>query len=185
MKTQFEILIICLSAKHKIHLYICNPKIKRKINMKNKILLLIVALSFSSLAYAGDKEDVIKQIMDNNKNLNKTRTASVDYSSQGALEFWSSGGLLQKIKPSGRPESYQSVNMTVKHVEVIILVPEKAAVAMYYQEGSMKPKGAPAVSHYMTRVTQAFVKEGGVWKVSASHWSPITGGSGTSQTSIN
>ena len=75
--------------------------------------------------------------------------------------------------------------MTVKHVEVIILVPEKAAVAMYYQEGSMKPKGAPAVSHYMTRVTQAFVKEGGIWKVSASHWSPITGGSGTSQTSIN
>ena len=75
--------------------------------------------------------------------------------------------------------------MKPKHIEVIVLVPGKAAVAMYYSEGSMKPKGAAAVSHYMTRVTQAFVKEDNKWKVRASHWSPIQGGSGTSQTSVD
>jgi ketosteroid isomerase-like protein len=48
----------------------------------------------------------------------------------------------------------------------------------------MKPKGAPAVNHYLTRVTQVFVKEDGKWKIRASHWSPISGGSGTTQTSL-
>ena len=48
----------------------------------------------------------------------------------------------------------------------------------------MKPKTLPAISHYMTRVTQAYVKENGEWKVRASHWSPILGGTGTNQSSI-
>ena len=74
---------------------------------------------------------------------------------------------------------------TLVHVLVVILVPKKAAVAMYYSEGSMKPKNAPAVSHYLTRVTQVYVKEGGTWKIRASHWSPVSGGSGTSQTALN
>ena len=29
---------------------------------------------------------------------------------------------------------------------------------------------------------QVFVKEGGKWKIRSSHWSPISGGSGTTQT---
>jgi len=41
------------------------------------------------------------------------------------------------------------------------------------------------VSHYLTRVTQVYVKEGGSWKIRASHWSPVSGGSGTSQSSLN
>ena len=40
--------------------------------------------------------------------------------------------------------------------------------------GTAKPKGAPAVSHYMTRGTQVFVKEDGEWKVRSSHYSPIS-----------
>jgi hypothetical protein len=40
---------------------------------------------------------------------------------------------------------------------------------------------AAAVSHYLTRVTQVLVKEAGKWKIRSSHWSAITGGSGTSQ----
>jgi uncharacterized protein len=72
-----------------------------------------------------------------------------------------------------------------KHIKIIVLVPGKAAVAMFYSEGSMKAKGLPTVSHYMTRATQAFVKEGGKWKVAASHWSALKGGAGTNQTTID
>ena len=134
---------------------------------------------------AGDKEDLIKQILANNEYSKKNNQAADEYSSKGALEFWSSGGLLQTVKPSGRPEKYDYMNIDFKHIEVVILVPKKAAVAMYYSEGSMKPENAPAVSHYLTRVTQVYVKEGGSWKIRASHWSPVSGGSGTSQSSLN
>jgi hypothetical protein len=48
----------------------------------------------------------------------------------------------------------------------------------------MKPKGLPAVPNYRTRVTQAFVKEDGMWRVKAAHWSPLQGGAGTSQTVV-
>ena len=52
-------------------------------------------------------------------------------------------------------------------------------------EGAMKPKDSPGVSHYMTRVMQVYVMENGEWKVRAAHWSPIQGGSGTSQTALD
>ena len=61
----------------------------------------------------------------------------------------------------------------------------EAAVAMYYSEGSMQVTGGPLVSHYLTRVLQVFVKEDGKWVVGAAHWSPVAGGSGTTQTSLD
>ena len=146
-----------------------------------KILFGIVVIS--SFLVAGDVEEIKKQIMDNNEYSNKNNRSINEYSKNGALEYWSSGGLIQEIDPDGRPEEYDYFNIKVKHIEVVVLVPKKAAVAMYYSEGSMKPKNSPAVNHYLTRVTQAYVKENGKWKIRASHWSPIQGGSGTSQTS--
>ena len=92
---------------------------------------------------------------------------------------------MQKVESNVRPELYDYANLDVKHIEVIILVPKKAAVAMYYSEGSLKPKNSAAVGHYLTRVTRAYVKENGQWRVRASHWSPVMGGSGTSQTSLD
>ena len=139
----------------------------------------------SPLVFAGDVDEVKKQIISSSEYLSKNKRSINDYSNEGGLEFWSSGGLMHEIDPDGRPEVYDYANVKPKHIEVMILVPGKAAVAMYYSEGAMKPKGSPAVSHYMTRVTQAFVKEGGKWKVRASHWSPIQGGAGTSQTSVD
>ena len=146
-----------------------------------KILFGIVVIS--SFLVAGDVEEIKKQIMDNNEYSNKNNRSVNEYSKNGALEYWSSGGLIQEIDPDGRPEEYDYFNIKVKHIEVVVLVPKKAAVAMYYSEGSMKPKNSPAVNHYLTRVTQAYVNENGKWKIRASHWSPIQGGSGTSQTS--
>ena len=153
--------------------------------MKSAKLFLSLTVFFSSVLLAGDKEDIIKQIMASNDYVNKTKTNMSEYSKDGALEFWSSGGLLHEVGPDGRSDEYESFNMNIKHVEVLILVPKKAAVAMYYSEGSMTPKGSKPVGHYMTRVTQAFVKENGEWRVRASHWSPIMGGAGTSQTATN
>tara|TARA_B110000914_G_C15149476_1_gene303218 strand:+ start:94 stop:555 length:462 start_codon:yes stop_codon:yes gene_type:complete len=148
-----------------------------------RLILQIAVVSMSStFILAGDAEDVKKHIEDGFEYLNKMKKNLNDYSKDGALEFWSSGGLLQKISSSGRPESYDDVNLTPKHIEVVILAPEKAAVALYYSEGYLKPKGSKAVDHYLTRVSQAFVKENGEWRTRTSHWSPVKGGYGTSQT---
>ena len=153
--------------------------------MKTAKLFLSLTVFFSSVLLAGDKEDIIKQIMASNNYVNKNKTNMSEYSKDGALEFWSSGGLLHEVGPGGRSDEYESFNMSIKHVEVLILVTKKAAVAMYYSEGSMTPKRSKPVGHYMTRVTQAFVKENGEWRIRASHWSPIMGGAGTSQTATN
>ena len=61
------------------------------------------------------------------------------------------------------------------------LVPGNAAIAMYYNEGSIKPKGYGAVAHYLTRTSETFVNENGKWVMVTGHYSPITGGQGTSQ----
>jgi len=151
--------------------------------MKQFFKILFGIAVISSFLVAGDVEEIKKQIMDNNEYSNKNNRSVNEYSKNGALEYWSSGGLIQEIDPDGRPEEYDYFNIKVKHIEVVVLVPKKAAVAMYYSEGSMKPKNSPAVNHYLTRVTQAYVNENGKWKIRASHWSPIQGGSGTSQTS--
>ena len=135
------------------------------------------------MIFAGDAEDVKQSIEDSFTYLNKMKKSLNDYSKDGALEFWSSGGLLQTIDPSGRPETYDEISLTPKHIEVVVLAPGKAAAAMYYSEGNMKPKGSDSVGHYLTRVSQTFVKEGGEWKTRTSHWSPVKGGYGTSQTS--
>jgi len=153
--------------------------------MKHCIKIMFVFTVMFSMVSAGDVEDIKKQIMDNNEYFRKNKRGADEYSNLGALEFWSSGGLMQKVESNVRPELYDFVNLDVKHIEVIVLVPKKAAVAMYYSEGSMKPKNSAAVGHYLTRVTRAYVKEDGQWKVRASHWSPVMGGSGTSQTSLD
>ena len=147
--------------------------------------IMVMSLTIPAMLFAGDKEEIIAQIMENNAYLNKHKRPMAEYSEKGALEFWSSGGLLHEIESAGRLGTYDDINMAIKHIEVIVLVPGKAAVAMYYSEGSMKPKGSPPVSHYMTRVTQALVKEGDSWKIRASHWSQLKGGSGTTQSNTN
>ena len=153
--------------------------------MKNMTLLAIVALTLgatSVYAQSDTEREVTQTILASNDYSNKNlKTNADDYSAKGALEFWSSGGLLQEIAPGSRADEYDSIFLKSKHIRVLTLIEGQAAVAHYYTEGSMKPKGSPAVSHYMTRVTQVFVKEAGKWKIRSSHFSPITGGSGTSQ----
>ena len=143
---------------------------------------VVIMILCTALAFASDAEEIKKTIEDDFAYLNKNKRSKNEYSKNGALEFWSSGGLLHKIDASGRPETYDEVNLSPKHIEVLVLAPGKAAAAFYYSEGRLKPKGSAGVDHYLTRVSQTFVKEGGKWKTRSSHWSPVKGGSGTSQT---
>lgn len=151
--------------------------------MKKIITSIIVfSLVFSTILFAGDEEEIIAHIEKREAYLSQYKKYMKEISEEGTLEFWSSGGLMHQISGPGRTGVYDSINLTSKHIEVIVLVPGKAAVAMYYTEGTMKSKGSPSVDNYLTRVSQAFVKEDGEWKVRASHWSPLKGGSGTNQT---
>jgi hypothetical protein len=153
--------------------------------MKSKIIILIIGIFSSSYLFSGDIEDIREQIYDNLKYFNDNNQSPGEYSKHGALEFWSSGGLMQEIRAGEQPSVYESVSLSYKHMEVIVLVPKKAAVVMYYSEGSLKTQNSPTVNHYLTRVTQALVKEDGRWKVRASHWSPVKGGSGTTATTLD
>ena len=157
--------------------------------MKKIILILSGILLFAgSFAHADEatEQEVIKSIMDGNA-YTKTNLMDQDdtVSKDGSLEFWSSGGLLQELEAGTEPGEYESYNIDGKHIRVITLVPGQIAVAQFYSEGSMAPKGSAAVSNYRTRATQVLVKEDGKWKLRAAHWSPIAGGSGTSQTAVD
>jgi len=157
--------------------------------MKKLIFVLIGVFVFAAGAAQADtatEEAVIKTINDANDYATKNLKGESDtVSKDGSLEFWSSGGFLQELSPGATQEEFDSINIDAKHIEVITLVPGKIAVAMYYSEGSMKPKDGPAVSNYRTRVTEVYVKEGGKWKTRAAHWSPIAGGAGTNQTAVD
>ncbi|HSG08750.1 MAG TPA: hypothetical protein VLA36_10365 [Longimicrobiales bacterium] len=106
-----------------------------------------------------------------------------DYASEGALEFWSSGGLVQNVPPDSPALSYESFNLVPKYIWVIP-VTDDVAVAQFYVEGSYQQVGQPPVDHYFTRATQVYVREGGAWKIRAAHFSPVQGGTGTRQTAI-
>jgi len=156
--------------------------------MRGFATLVVAGLAIGpSLAYGQTQteREVTQRILESAEYVNANLMGETDdYSRHGALEFWSSGGLLNEIPPSGRPESFDAINITPKHIKVIPLVEGQAAVAHFYSEGMIKPKGAAAVGHYLTRVTQVFVKEDGKWKVRSSHWSAVTGGGGTTQTAL-
>ena len=83
-------------------------------------------------------------------------------------------------KPDDPPIEYESFSIEPKHIEVIRLSDDAAAV-LYYAEGSMQPKGRAVVPRYLTRVMEVYVLEDGAWKARAGHWSPLVGGGGTSR----
>jgi len=105
------------------------------------------------------------------------------YSAEGALEFWSSGGLVQNVPPDSPVQTYESFNLVPKYIWVVSLA-EDVAMAQFYVEGSFQPTGQPPVDHYFTRATEIFVRENGEWMIRGSHWSPVVGGRGTPDTAV-
>lgn len=150
------------------------------------VVVAVVLAVVPTLAAADTAEEIKTVIQEQMAYANKNLKDAPDtVSEEGALQFWSSGGLMQWV-PSDAPDTeYDFQSLTPKHVKVITLVEGQAAVAMYYTEGGFQAKGGQPVPNYLTRVTEVYVKEGGTWKVRAAHWSPIAGGSGTNQNSID
>ncbi|MEO2175818.1 MAG: hypothetical protein ABGY96_17135, partial [bacterium] len=74
-------------------------------------------------------------------------------------------------------------NLHPKHIKVIE-INVTTAVALYYVEGNLQLKGSENNPKYLTRVMQVYVKEEGGWKIRAAHWSPLTGGKGTTETAV-
>ncbi len=146
----------------------------------------LVAVIFTMAAQADTVSEITQLIKDDNAYTVKNLSSPNDgIHSEGSHQFWSSGGLLQFVPADTPAAEFEAFSLTPKHIHVIPLEEGQSAVAMYYAEGSYHPKGNAKVDHYLTRVTEVYVKEGGKWKVRASHYSPLTGGSGTSQTSVN
>lgn len=152
--------------------------------MKIPIMLgLVAVLLVPGQADAADsvKDEVRKAVETYYAHIRKHLTAPRDaISADGSLQFWSSGGLMLSVAARAPAVEYESFNIHPKHISVLRLS-EKSATALYYAEGSMKPKGSRAVDHYLTRVLAVYVKENGAWRVRAGHWSPLVGGGGTSR----
>ena len=163
---------------------ITTPVGEYTMKMHKTSLLLAVAL-VTGTAQAGTEEEIRDVVKANIAHTNKTMSQDpTRISKHGSKEFFSSGGLLNTIQRDSDASDFEYFSGSVKHIEVVVLVEGQAAVAHYYQEATMKPKGLPAVPNYRTRVTQAFVKEDGMWRIKAAHWSPLQGGAGTSQTVV-
>ena len=146
--------------------------------------LMVLCMS-AAQADPATEAAIKKHILDNNAySIRELKSPGGQVSKEGSMEFWSSGGLLQEVPPADEVEEFDAFGLKPKHIHVITLVPGKVAVAMYYSEGGIDRKNSAAVPNYRTRATQVFVKEDGKWKVRAAHWSPIVGGAGTSQTSV-
>ena len=130
------------------------------------------------------EKEVKQLILDNNAYaLKNLEFKAKMLSKEGALEFWSSGGLLQSAQQNDKVRKFESFNTHPKHIK-IIEINATTAVAMYYVEGNVQHKGSENNSNYLTRVMQVYVKEEGGWKIRAAHWSPLTGGKGTTETAI-
>ena len=153
--------------------------------MKSTIILIAICLSAIVTAKAETEiEKKVKQhILDNNayalKNL-KDKAETI--SKEGSLEFWSSGGLLHSIQQNTKRE-FDSYNLHPKHIKVIE-INATTAVALYYVEGNYQEKGSVNNANYLTRAMEVYVKEEGGWKIRTAHWSPLTGGKGTTETAV-
>jgi fructose-1,6-bisphosphatase/inositol monophosphatase family enzyme len=158
-----------------------------KLGLALAALLLLPTLALAATQDGKGAEFEIKNLINanNQHSRDNLKDSPGGVSKDGSLQFWSSGGLLQWVGNDVAPSEYDSFSLVAKHIQVVELPGGESAVAMYYAEGSFKIKGNPAVNHYMTRATEVYVREAGKWVVRASHWSPITAGSGTNQTSVD
>ena len=157
--------------------------------MKKLLLLLSVITGCLGVAFADnhgksndskDVEEVTNAVLKMYEMANNKKHWTSMISSKGSHEFWSSGGFLNFVKKDAEFNEIENNTIRPKHIKVVPVEPGKVAVAMFYAEGSEKQVGRPAVDHYMTRATVVFAKEEGSWVIRAMHWSPVSGGQGTS-----
>ena len=151
-----------------------------------KILLVAISLVLLNPAqlYAGDKEDLIKQIKQNWVNVSNKTTDMSTFHPDGFWRASSEGGLWDFQTPkevqSQTETNKNTLDARPHHIEVTILGKNKdAAYANFYLVGKITgPDGKVIAPNYRTRGSQTFVKENGQWKEIGHHYSPLYGGSG-------
>jgi hypothetical protein len=154
--------------------------------MKNTFLIIGVSLlAVVNVIAETEVEKEVKQLIldDNAYALKNLKDKAKTISKKGSLEFWSSGGLLHSPQQNDKVRKFETFNTHPKHIKVIE-INATTAVAMYYVEGNVQHKGSENNANYLTRVMQVYVKEEGGWKIRAAHWSPLTGGKGTTETAV-
>ena len=151
-----------------------------------KIFLVAISLVLLNPAqlYAGDKEDLIKQIkQDWVNNSNKTTDMSTVHP-DGVWNASSEGGLWDFQTPkevqSQAETNKNTLDARPHHIEVIIVGKNKdVAYTNYYAVGKITgPDGKVIAENYRTRASQTFVKENGKWESIGNHYSTLYGGSG-------
>ena len=84
------------------------------------LLLLLIGLAASmGLAYpqSDTAEEVKAVIIESYEDGNRTLVTRMDdYSMHGALEFWSSGGLLQEVSCDAAADEYDILSIQPKHI---------------------------------------------------------------------
>ena len=157
--------------------------------MKKSLIVLTMFAVFHGALHADnhensqaskDTEEITKTVHKMYEMVNNKKQWTPMISSKGSYQFWSSGGFLNFVKKGAEFNEIENNTIRPKHIKVVPVEPGKVAVAMFYAEGSEKQVGRPAVDHYMTRATVVFAKEEGSWVIRAMHWSPVSGGQGTS-----
>lgn len=134
---------------------------------------------------AMDAQEVREMIREMAVAANRDNRPRAVVADEGSLEFWSSGGLLHLVSSEEVMPRFEDRNLVPKHIEVVSLVPGEAVVAMFYEEGTAMVAGSPAIDHFLTRVTEVFVKQDGEWRLRAAHASPMRGGRGTTSTAVD
>lgn len=134
---------------------------------------------------AEDVRELAQLIQEREAEANRTNGQAHRVSSEGSVEFWSSGGLRHHVTDHDAMPDFEFRNLVPKDIEITSIVPGRAAIATYYSEGSMKQVGAPTIERYLTRVLVVYVKEDGEWRVRAAHWSPIVGGTGALRNAVD
>ena len=154
--------------------------------MKNAFLLIGISLSavINVIAETEVEKEVKQLILDDNAcALKNLEDKAKMISKNGSLDFWSSGGLLQSLQQNSKVREFDAYNLHQKHIKVIE-INATTAVALYYVEGDYQEKESENNTNYLTRAMLVYVKEEGGWKIRAAHWSPLTGGKGTTETAI-
>ena len=152
--------------------------------MKKVILVISLLLLFNNILFAGDKEDIIKQIKNQWVDFSKKKMDSSLINPNGVWQARSDGGLWDFQSPkeikSQIEDSPNTLNFRPYHIEVTIVGKNKdVAYTNYYLVGSITgPKGKVIASNYRTRASGTLIKYKGKWVAVGQHFSPLHGGSG-------
>ena len=135
--------------------------------MKKVILVISLLLLFNNILFAGDKEDIIKQIKNQWVDFSKKKMDSSLINPNGVWQARSDGGLWDFQSPkeikSQIEDSPNTLNFRPYHIEVTIVGKNKdVAYTNYYLVGSITgPKGKVIASNYRTRASGTLIKNKG------------------------